>query len=292
MELFKHMHVFVEVAKACSFRRAAEVLDMPNSTVSRRISELEQEMGLRLFKRSTRKVELTESGQIYFEHCRRIMQEAQLAYEEVTRIQSRPSGVIRASLPVDFSLFYLSGILADFSRLYPDIQFELDLTPRSANLLAEPVDLAIRMGQPREQNLNATLIARLSRGLYASPDYLRQRGVPAQPADLLAHECLRINNRPWILTDTQQQTASVPLHGRFLANNPGLLRQLAVNGMGIVLLAEELIGSDIAENKLVRVLPEWVSAPVPVYALTETRLLPAKVQVFLDYLVSQLAHIN
>jgi DNA-binding transcriptional LysR family regulator len=150
MEVFRNMQIFVEVAKAQSFRRAADVLGMPNSTVSRRIAELERDIGLRLFNRTTRRVELTESGHRYFERCRRILQDAQLAHEELADMQARPSGTIRLSLPVDFSVIYLSPMLAQFAALYPGIRLELDLTPSQADLVAGSVDLAIRMGLPKE----------------------------------------------------------------------------------------------------------------------------------------------
>ena len=202
MEVFKNMHLFVEVAKASSFRRAAEVLGIPNSTVSRRIAEMELDVGLRLFNRSTRRVELTEGGRLYFENCKRIIQEAELARQELSDFQTQPSGVIRASIPVDFSVIYLSPLLAEFSRLYPRIHFDLNLTPNQADLVSDPVDIAIRMGPPKDQSLIARPIARIETLLAASPDYLRQRGMPVQAQDLQAHDCLRIFHaqaaaRPW-----------------------------------------------------------------------------------------------
>ncbi len=118
MDIFRNMNLFVEVARANSFRRAAEVLGLPNSTVSRRIAELERDVGLRLFNRSTRRVELTEGGRLYFDNCQRIIQEAELAHQELTHLQAQPSGVIRASMPIDFSVIYLSPLLADFSSRY------------------------------------------------------------------------------------------------------------------------------------------------------------------------------
>lgn len=284
MDIFRNMPLFVEVAKASSFRRAAEALDLPSSTVSRRIAELERGIGLRLFNRTTRRVELTESGRLYFDNCKRIMAEAQLAHEELATLQTQPSGVIRASMPVDFSVIYLSPLLADFSRRYPGIGFELDLTPQQTDLMAAPVDVAIRMGAPKDPNLIARPIARLETVLAASPNYLRRRGKPKDPADLANHDCLRMKDAPWTLMNRQGQSAVVDVSGPFIANNVGLLHQLALSGQGIVQASQTWLQPDLQAKRLVQVLPDWAPPVAQAYALTTTRLLPAKVRVFLDYL--------
>lgn len=288
MEIFKNMQIFTEVAKLNSFRRAAEALEMPTSTVSRRIAELEHDVGLRLFNRTTRRVELTEGGRLYFERCTRIIQEAQLAHLELTHLKTKPSGLIRASLPVDFSILYLNTILIEFSKQYPEIQFELDLTPKRANMLTDAVDIAIRMGRPKENELIARNIANLNVGLYASPNYLKERGMPEQPEDLQTHECLRLNDSPWLLSQGGVSQA-VDVKGQFIVNSIGMLRQLSINDAGIFRTTQAWALQDVQEGKLVRVLPEWSPPTVEVYALTTTRLLPAKVRVFLDFLVQEMA---
>lgn len=166
LEFLNDMALFVEVVKARSFRRAAEALGMPNSTLSRRISGLEKEIGL---SRTTRKIELTEAGQLYFDRCKRIVDEARLAHEQLGEMLARPSGVLRASLPVDFANIYLAPLIAEFARLYPGISFEFDLNPRQVDLVSEPVDVVIRMGESASSNLIARKLASLRRCLYASP---------------------------------------------------------------------------------------------------------------------------
>ncbi|MEY3446820.1 MAG: hypothetical protein RIR45_1575 [Pseudomonadota bacterium] len=289
MEIFKNMPLFVEVAKASSFRRAAEVLGLPNSTVSRRIAELERDVGQRLFNRSTRRVDLTEGGQLYFENCKRIIQEAELAHHALTDLHVQPRGVIRASVPVDFSVIYLSPLLADFSRRYPGIGFDLDLTPNHANLMGDPVDVAIRMAPPKDQNLIARAIARLEMVLIASPDYLRQHGTPSQPHDLLAHNCLRMKDAPWVLMHRDGGSQSVEASGQFIANNRGLLHQLALNGQGIVQASSDWAKADLEAGRLVHILQDWAPPVVQAYAITTTRLLPARVRVFLDFLLENMA---
>ncbi len=190
MDHLNDMALFVEVVKARGFRGAAQALGMPNSTLSRRIGALEKAIGLRLLHRTTRKIELTEAGLIYFERCKRIVDEARLAHEQLGELLAQPSGVLRASLPVDFAVTYLAPLIAEFASLYPGITFDFDLTPRQVDLVSEPFDVAIRMGEPENSQLIARPLASLQANLYASPGYLERSGEPRTPADLGQHECL------------------------------------------------------------------------------------------------------
>ncbi|MGL5631032.1 MAG: LysR substrate-binding domain-containing protein, partial [Azovibrio sp.] len=227
MEIFKNMAIYVEVVRAKSFRHAAEVLGMPNSTVSRRIAELEKAVGLRLLNRTTRTVELTGEGRIYYERCRRIVEEARLAHEALRDMHEQPTGVLRASLPVDFSVVFLAPLLADFARQYPGISFDLDLTPRRANLVSDPVDVAIRVGEQGDPGVISRQIASLSIELYASPAYLEAAGIPRSPEDLLQHQCLRIRAMDWSLYRGESRI-TLPVTGRFVVNNVGMLRRLSL----------------------------------------------------------------
>ena len=283
------MHVFFEVAQASSFRKAGEVLGIPNSTVSRRIASLEREIGLRLFKRTTRQVSLTEAGQIYLDRCRCIMAQAQLAHQELAELLEQPSGLIRLSVPVDFGVVFLSAQLAQFAHSFPTIHFDLDLTPHQTDLVAKPVDIAIRTGIPSESNLIARPITKLRMGLFASPTYLAAHGLPKSPDELGTHKCLRIDDDPWQLSPNEGgDPVSVAVAGSVMANNVGMLRQLSIHGMGVVMMSRELARPDVSAGRLAPVLSDLFPPPVPIYALTETRLLPAKVRVFLDFLAANL----
>ncbi len=306
MELLKDMALFVEVARAMSFRRAAEVLGMPNSTVSRRVSALEKAIGLRLLHRTTRRLELTEAGQIYFERCKRIVDEARLAHEQLGELLAQPSGLLRASLPVDFATTYLAPLIADFARQYPGITFEFDLTPRRVDLVSEPFDVAIRMGGSPDSGLVGRLLATLPTHLYASPGYLARAGLPRRPSDLSMHECMVFRSgKPavWRLTRVKaagkarnrvgesDEVAEVDVGGRFQLNSVGMMRKLATLDMGIVVMVDALVADDVAQGRLQRILPGWQGVPVPVYAMTETRLLPAKTQRFIAFLQERLAQV-
>lgn len=290
MELLNDMALFVEVVKAKGFRRAAEAIGMPNSSLSRRISALEKAIGLRLLHRTTRKIELTEAGQLYYERSKRIVDEARLAHEQLGEMLAQPSGVLRASLPVDFANIFLAPLIAEFAQRYPGISFEFDLTPRRVDLVTEPFDVAIRMGEPPSSNLIARQLGRLPQSLYASPRYLELSGEPSQPVDLAQHECLRFyapKANTWAL-HRGTETVEIEVGGRFRLNSIGMIQRLAKQGLGIAVLADEIVEDDLAHGRLRRVLPQWNAAPVSVYAITETRLLPAKTQRFIEFLRDRL----
>ena len=286
MKLLNDMALFVEVAKAMSFRGAADAIGVPNSTLSRRVSALEKAIGLRLLHRTTRKIELTEAGQLYFERCKRIVDEASLAHEQLGEMLAQPSGVLRVSMPEGFANIFLAPLIAEFARDYPGISFEFDLSPRPVDLVSEPVDVAIRMGEPPSSNLIARQLARLPRYLYASPAYLAVAGEPLEPADLARHECIRLRTAQsdtWALLQGNEKV-EVTVGGRFLLNSVGMIQRLATLHMGIAVLAKDIVTDDVASGRLRRVLADWQATPIPVYAITETRLLPAKTQRFIDFL--------
>ncbi|MDR3095723.1 MAG: LysR family transcriptional regulator [Paraburkholderia sp.] len=288
VDYLNDMALFVEVVKARSFRHAAEALGMPNSTLSRRIGALEKTVGLRLLHRTTRKIEVTEAGQIYFERCKRIVDEARLAHEQLGEMLAQPSGVLRASLPVDFAVMYLAPLIAEFARLYPGIAFDFDLTARRVDLVSEPFDVAIRMGESESSQLIARPLASLTPHLYASPGYLERLGEPRKPADLKQHECLGIlKASTWTLHDGKR-TAAVAAGNRFVLNSVGMIRRLASLDMGIALLPREVVADELASGALRPIMPEWHGTPTPVYAITETRLLPAKTQRFIEFLRERL----
>ncbi|KSB89396.1 LysR family transcriptional regulator [Caulobacter vibrioides] len=278
------MALFVEVMKARSFRGAARSLGIPNSTLSRRISALEKSIGLRLLNRTTRSIEPTEAGQIYFERALRIVEEARIAHEELGEMVARPVGTLRVSLPVDFATIWLAPLLPRFAEQYPGLDFELDLTPRNVDLVAEPFDLAVRMAQPEGAGLIARVIGHLTPLLYASPGYLARHGAPAHPADLEGHACLTMPGRGAWRLHAGSQAVDVPARSRFRANSVALLKRLAVQDMGVLLIPERVVADEVAAGRLVRILPDWQGPPASIYAVTATRLLPARTQRFIDFL--------
>jgi DNA-binding transcriptional LysR family regulator len=299
MDLLRDIALFVEVARTRNFRLAASNLDMPGSSLSRRIAALEKALGMPLLTRTTRKVELTDAGRQYYQHCLGILEQSQLAIDELRQQHSQPGGLIRVSMPVDFGLLFMPRVLDTFCAQYPQIRFELDLSPRRVDMLSEGFDLALRIGEVQEPHLITRRINVFDIGLYAAPAYIAKHGMPRMPADLSRHQCLRINEQPWRLqrmagrkrsapTGTSPPSAnqSVPVSGQICANNPGMLRRLALLGLGIFSGAELMLQEDLRSGALVRLLPGWCMQPLAISAVMQSRQQPARVRLFLDHMIA------
>ena len=286
------MTLFVEVARTASFSRASRNLQVPGATLSRRIAAMEREFGVRLFDRTTRRVELTEAGRRYFERCGHLVDEARLAQEALRETAVQPSGHVRLSMPVDLGVTVIGPLLTEFARQFPGISFDLDLSPRNTDLIGEQVDLAIRLGAVKDEKLVARRIGSVDQRLFAAPSYLALRGRPTQPADLEEHECiLRRHAKQQALWRLQGDTdlAEVMVRGRFMVNNVGLMRVLAERGMGIAMLDPSLVREPLAQGRLLQVLPEWAAPRLAMHAVMSSRLQPASVRALLDFLVARLA---
>ncbi|GAB3458658.1 LysR family transcriptional regulator [Massilia terrae] len=280
--------LFARIVDAGSFSKAADRIGQPKSTVSRRISQLEAQLGERLLQRTTRKLVVTEFGASLLEHARKVAEEVEAAGALAQHRQAEPSGKLRISLPHDFANLGLVSVIARFVERYPQVSLELDLSPRRVDLLAEGFDIAIRMGDlPDDASLNARRIAFDRFGLYAAPSYIAQRGLPEQPDDLVEHDLLSMLARSggpvsWVLTRGKQRWERT-LPARLAANSPDLLVRIACSGAGIAASSWRFAEPYMERGELVRVLPEW---ELPTYTgwavFPGRRLMPAKTRVFLD----------
>jgi len=291
MDVLRDMALFVEVAKTKSIKKAAEALSMPDSTLSRRITGLERSLGLRLLNRSTRRISLTEAGMTYFSQCQQIVEAAKLAQERLKEMVESPQGLLRLSLPVDFSTLFLAPMIGDFLRLYPKITFDLQLSENWLDLAQEGFDLSIRIGRQPDSTVTARHIADIRYGLYASPDYLHLAGTPKHPRDLADHTCIRMVCPHWDETWTLAgpgEVMRVNVNTRVSANNVALVRRFAILGAGIAPLDQLLGGEDAKAGRLIPVLPEWKLNRIPVFALLPAKLLPAKTRIFVEFLVSRM----
>ncbi|MFS2008180.1 LysR family transcriptional regulator [Duganella sp. CT11-25] len=282
--------LFARIVECGSFSLAAERVQLPKSTVSRRISLLEAHLGERLLQRTTRKLVLTEFGASLLEHARKVADETEAAGALAQHRQGAPSGLLRVSMPADFANVAMSATLAQFMNRYPAISLELDLSPRRVDLVAEGYDLAIRMGNlPDDATLAARRITFSSLALYASPLYNGLRGLPEHPDDLFKHDLLSLPPRlngliRWTLL-RGKTTWERELPVRLLANSPELLVRMASTGIGIGASTEAIARPYLQTGELVRVLPEWAFPQVTGWAVFPgRRLMPAKTRVFIDML--------
>jgi DNA-binding transcriptional LysR family regulator len=288
--------MFVRVVDAGSFTQAAERMDLPKSTLSRRLGLLEDTLGEKLFVRSTRRLAITEFGESILDHARRLVDEAEDVSALAQHRQATPRGELRISMAPDFIEFDFAGFCLAFRERYPEIVLRLDLSPRRVDLVAERFDLAIRAAHTLPDD--ATLVARklfdMGQGLYASPDYLARQGTPQTPDELAHHTCLPVGASdgqpmPWQLERGSEKRVWAP-HGPLLSNSPRLQRELAVRGIGIAYLpADYMVHSLIEQGQLVRVLGDWTMPLVGVWCmLPGRRLLPARTRVFIEMLKEHL----
>jgi len=279
--------LFARIVEAGSFSRAAERVNLPKSTVSRRLALLETTLGERLLQRTTRTLVVTEFGASLLEHARRMTEEVEAVGALAQHRQVEPSGKLRISAPGDFAN-NLNEVMARFLARYPQVTLELDLSPRRVDLVAENFDIAIRMGDlPDDATLSARPITLEQPGLYAAPSYLGLRGIPEHPDDLAAHDLLCILSRsgapvPWTLSRAKVRWERA-LPARLTANSPDLLARIAARGAGIALSSTLFAQPYLQTGELVRVLPEWEMPSANGWAVFPSRkLMPAKTRAFLE----------
>ncbi|MFZ2163778.1 MAG: LysR family transcriptional regulator [Sideroxyarcus sp.] len=282
--------LFATIAEQESLVRAAEYLGMPKATVSRRLANLETALGLRLLLRTTRRLTLTEFGQEFLDHCRRVAEEVASAQDFVHSQEVKPQGRLRVSMAEDYARHNMSRALATFIETYPDIQLDLDLSARLVDLIGERFDLVIRMGTlENDSTLVARKIDEQHMGLYASPIYLSLHPAPKHPDDLQQHTSVRMLSSlgqpiAWQLARGKEAWEGVP-PGRLALNSIGVIQQLLLDGAGIGALPNKFAQEDVRMKRLVRVLPEWSFPVVPAWAVMPMRrFLPAKTRVFLAHI--------
>jgi DNA-binding transcriptional LysR family regulator len=288
------MILFASIAEQASLVRAAEQLAMPKATVSRRLSNLEETLGQKLLIRTTRRLSLSEFGQAFLDHCRRVTVEVVTAQDFVRSQDVQPRGRLRVSMPEDYARRSLSRALATFIEAYPEIELELDLSSRLVDLIGERFDLAIRMGElANDSTLVARKLDEQHLGLYASPIYLALHPAPHHPDELARHAALRMGAEngqplPWRLLRGKETWEGIP-PGRMTLNSISVIQQLLLDGAGIGMLPVPFAEDDMKKKRLVRVLPEWCFPSVAAWAVMPMRrYLPSKTRAFLDHVENAL----
>jgi DNA-binding transcriptional LysR family regulator len=295
MDTLAGMRLFAKVAEAGSFSAAGRALGLAPSSVSRQINALEDGLGARLLNRTTRKLSLTEAGQIYFERAQRILSDIDEATVAVSRLQETPRGHLRINVPVIFGRRYIAPVLPKFLGRFPEIKVELTVTDHYIDLVEAGADLAIRIGGLTHQTFVARKLAIMNRVLCASPEYLARRGEPLRPVDLARHNCLVFKLRPgptiWEL-EGADGSHDIAITGNLESNNAEALSAAMVAGLGIALLPIWVVGREIQDGLVKVVLPQYRAHPMDaadeVYALyPHGRNLSAKVRAFLDFIAEE-----
>ncbi len=278
--------VFTRVVQAGSFTAAAKLLQMPKSSVSRKVSDLEERIGARLLQRTTRKLGLTDAGRIYFQRASPIVAEIEEADQAVGQLQAAPRGLLRVTAPLSFGT--LGPIVATFLERHPEVRVDLVCTDRVVNLVEEGFDVAIRAGPLVDSRLIARRLGAMKRVLVAAPSYLKGSPRLRSPADLEKHPCITFGAAPapstWALHFGDKKV-EVRITARLSANDMDLMRDAALAGIGIAWLPESFCVADLKARRLVQVLKDWCSPETSVHAVYPTgRQLSPKVVAFVDTL--------
>ena len=282
--------IFVKVAQYESISRAARSLGMPISTVSRRLSVLESQLGVTLLRRTTRRLSLTAQGREYFNQCQEPLSLLQDAERVLTQAQKAPEGLLRISVPVVLGQGPFLDLLSGFLKAHPRIRIDLFITNLFLDLIADNIDVAIRFGELRDSSVIATRIGRSVRYVVAAPEYMKNRKPPAEPADLARHDCVMINAKnneaDWDLVSGRRKMR-VHVSGPVSSRDFNSVSTFVYRGHGVGLLPSTYCDEPIAAGRLVRLLPKWSSPPIPVYAVYPSRkFLPSRLSAFLQALTS------
>lgn len=287
------MQVFVRVIETGGLSAAGRALGLAPSSVSRRVAELEHALGVRLLHRTTRKLSLTEAGETYYERARDILRAIDEANLAVTETRAGPSGVLRVTAPTSVARQHVAPTVAAFQRQYGAVQVVLLVTDRMADIVSEGLDVALRVGPLEDTRLIARKICEARRLVCASPAYLAASGEPKHPSDLADHACATFRSHAGINLWRFRRGAErieVRATGAFFSDDGETLAAAARAGLGVVLLPEWLVGTDIGAGRLVELLGDFTPEPAAtaLYAVYPPGpYLPPKVRAFIDFLAGR-----
>lgn len=292
MDRFEEMRTFVRVVDTGSFIEAARRMNSARSAVSRRVAELEARLGVQLLKRTTRRVSLTEAGQLFYRRCQRILAELEDSERAVASEHHEIQGLIRIATPLSFGQRHLSPLLDEFLQQHPGLRVDINLNDSMINLMAEEMDLGIRIGKLEDSSMVARRLAPVNLLVCASPAYLEEHGEPETPEALTRHWGLDYSNIPegqmWQFTDQNGSTTAVKIPYRMRANNGDVLLNAAIDGLGIIISPSFIAHEAIARQQLVPILCDYDVGNANIYAIYPAqRHLPRRVRALIDFLAER-----
>ena len=277
MDDLRRMVIFYHVVNTHSFSGAARQLGIARSAISRHISLLEKNIGVRLLNRTTRRLSLTEAGETYYQSCARIVAEAETAANRVNELQDEPVGTLKVTAPSSLGDPLITPFISEFMQRYTTLNIELLLNDQVVDMVEEGIDVSIRVGWLDDSNFVARKLGDMPRLLCASPGYIEQRGKPESPAELAGHDCIIFTRLPtphhWIFTKNKHEER-VKVKGRLKTNNAEAVRTALLKGMGIGTVSSFLVGADIKAGRLERLLSEYDSGSAGIYAILPEPALP------------------
>ncbi len=294
MDKFEDLQAFVAVVEAGSFTAAAARLNVAKSVVSRRVSALEERLGVQLLRRTTRVLNLTESGSSFYEHSARILADLEEAEAAVQQEHGELRGTLRVALPLSFGVRHMCKPIAAFVKRHPKVRFDLDLNDRRVDLVEEGVDLALRIGHLEDSSHIARRLFEVRTIVCASPHYLGMHGTPHDPEELKDHDCLVYSNlrdpATWAYRDKDGTKRSVDVEPRMSVGSGDFLTNAAAHGLGIVIQPTFIAAEAIRRGSLVPILTDYEWPVTPAYAIyPPTRHLSFRVRAFIDFLAERFA---
>jgi DNA-binding transcriptional LysR family regulator len=286
------MLAFVRAVECHSFTRAAHDLGVTPSAVSKLVSRLETRLGVRLLRRSTRRLALTPEGEIYFERLQRIVGEIADLESDVTRFARQPRGRVRMMLGTAFATYAMVPVMREFADRYPEITLELLISEYAVDLVEAGIDLAIRVGPLGAANVVARRVGELQRVITAAPAYLERHGTPRKPEDLARHNCLTVTDIPgqseWPFR-AAGGVRMVPVKGTLSVNNAETLYELALQGLGVIRLSDLIVGPAVRDGRLVPLLVDaHQPEPLPLHAVYAAgRRRPPRIDAVIQFLVEK-----
>ena len=294
MDSLHSIAIFATVVGTGSFSAAADKLGIARSVVSRRVSALEAEMGIRLLHRTTRRIALTAAGQRFYERVSTALSDIHDAQTEALAARDEPSGKLVASIPMSFGITHVLPAMPAFRTRYPKIELDLRFDDKQANLLKEGVDVALRIADLGQSSLIARRLAKVRHVVVASPSYIARHRAPQDPAELATRECLvytmKSSPRRWLF-HRGDAVEDVEVHGYFEANNSLALREMALAGMGIALVPIFLVALDLQNGHLTHLLEDWHTHELDLCIVYPTRkhVAPA-VRAFISFMEGRIGH--
>lgn len=288
-QLHQGLPAFIQVAEQKSFTKAARKLRLSTAQVSRSISQLEQRLNSQLFYRSTRKVVLTEAGELYYNYCYHALAQIQEAENALSNLRQEPEGLLRITAPVTYGENIIAPLLNDFLGVYDKLRLQLELGNQQEDVIGRGFDLAIRLGKLEDSSLSAKRLADRRQFVCASPAYLQQYGTPHTLDELKKHNCLLGTLPYWRFSENKKSTL-LRVQGKLQINSGTALLDAALKGLGIVQLPDYYVQEAIAKQQLVSLLTPYQNQDEAVWAVFPKReFMPLKVRVLLDFLTEQLA---
>jgi len=289
MSILPYIEVFTAVIETESFTAAAEKLGISKPVVSKRISKLESHLGTQLLRRTTRRLNLTESGQIFFQYAKNIVSDAQKAEQSIQPLQSTPKGKLSITAPESLAITLLPNALSGFQKLYPKIELNLSISGKYVDLIKEDIDIALRMGELSDSSLIARKIMTSSIHVCASPEYWKKHGKPKHPNDLKQHNCLLYTQSPkfdiWSFKGEKAEEFNIRVKGNLKSDMGNIILKAGLCGQGVFIAPTFMVQEFINKGKLEQIFEQYLPKTSGLYAIYPySQLVSLKVRVFIDYL--------